>query len=509
MSLRHLKGYTALQLLKTTKQLLVFALIGSGLTACMVGPDFHSPAAPQTSSYTNPSEHMPSKTVAVAGAGNAGVAQCFGCGQDIPAQWWTLFHSPSLNALIQQGLANSPTLAAAQAALTQAQETLNAQIGNLFFPAVNAGLNGQRSQSSSLSLAGTPPGIFTVYGASVQASYLLDVFGGSRRTVEGYRAQVDYQRYQLIAAYLTLTSNIVTTAVTVSSLQAQILATQDLIAAESKQLDIIEKQVQLGGASTANVLTQQTLLQQTAALLPPLQKSLAQSQHSLAVLVGVLPSQSQLPIIDLDSLTLPAQLPISLPSNLVRQRPDVQAAEATLHNASAQIGVATANMLPQITLTGNYGWLASVPAPALLFQKINSVWALGAGLTQPVFHGGALWAERKAAIAGYQQASAQYEQTVLQAFQNVADSLRAVEADAREFKAQKQAEIAARETLDLTQQQLHLGGASYLNLLTAQQQYESARVNSIQAQAARYADTAALFQALGGGWWNRPPLEKS
>lgn len=489
----------------------------------MVGPDFHTPAAPSVKTYTE--SPLPRKTVSIAAAGKAGRTQYFIAGRDIPAEWWALFHSPQLNQLIERGIANSPNLAAAEAALRQARENLNAQIGLNYFPAITGSLSGERETTNAAATGSTNQSIgvgagttnnqststggvvsnqnqiFNLYNASVGVSYTVDVFGGLRRQIEGLRAQVDNQRYQLLAAYLTLTANIVTTSVTTASLQAQIQATHELIDIQQENLAIVEQQFRLGGASQANVLTQQNQLAQTRATLPPLQKSLAQSRDSLAVLIGAFPSDSQLPKFNLATLNLPTHLPVSLPSSLVRQRPDVLASEATLHAASAQIGVATANMLPQITLNASYGWAALVPGG--LFKDSSKAWSYGAGLTQPIFEGGALLAKRRAAIAAYDQAAAQYKQTVLQAFQNVADTLRALETDARTLRDQKQAEIAARASLVLTRDQYRLGGVSYLSLLTAEQQYQQARINRIQAQATRYADTAALFQALGGGWWNQ------
>jgi NodT family efflux transporter outer membrane factor (OMF) lipoprotein len=444
---------------------------------------------------------LPSHTISDQNAGTAGKMQHFAMNKDIPGQWWTLFHSKEINQLVEQGLANSPTLASAKATLTQAQETLNAQIGSLLLPGVDLGLGGSRNRESGLSFASSSPAsIFNLYNTTAKVTYPLDVFGGARRQVESYQAQVDYERYQLMAAYLTLTANIVTTAITIASLEEQIAATKQLILEERKTLHIIEQQFKLGSVSNANVLSQQSQLASTQALLPPLQKSLAQSRHALAVLTGHLPSESATPILNLNQLTLPKELPVSLPSNLVCQRPDIQAADATLHAASAQIGVATANLFPQINLTGNYGWLSQTPGA--LFKPINNTWFYGAELTQPLFHGGSLLAQRRAAMAAYEASYEQYKQTVLQAFQNVADTLRAIEYDARELKAQTNARKAARATLILTRDQYELGATNYLSLLTAEQQYQTAVINQIQAAAARYSDTAALFQALGGGWWN-------
>jgi NodT family efflux transporter outer membrane factor (OMF) lipoprotein len=342
----------------------------------------------------------------------------------------------------------------------------------------------------------------------VNVSYALDLSGGARRELEALLSQVDFQRLQLEGAYLTITSNVVTTAVKEASLRAQIRSMQDIIAAQEKQLGLVELQYRLGGATRTDVLAQRSQLAQTRATLPALNKGLSQTRHQLAVLVGKWPSESgALPQFDLDGLQLPEELPVSLPSSLVRQRPDIRASEALLHAASAQIGVATANQYPQITLTGSYGSMATTSSD--LFSGKTTVWSLGAGLLQPIFRGGALSAQRRAAVATYDQAMAQYRATVLQAFQSVADVLRALEEDANTLKAQADAEAAARDTLDLTQTQFKLGAVSYLSLLNAERQYQEARISLVQAQAARFADTAALFQALGGGWWNRSPGAKS
>lgn len=470
------------------------------ISGCMVGPDFHASKAPNATSYTG--SPKPTKTVSTPNAGNSGKAQYFITGLDIPGAWWTLFHSEKLNNLIVIGLVNSPNLAAAKAALRQSQETLYAQIASTMIPNLTGQLSAQRQAfSNSLFGGSSPSSIFNLYNASVNVSYTLDVFGGARREIEALCAQVDFQRFELEAAYLTLTTNIVTTSITVASLRAQIEATEALIQSQANQLHIVEKQFHLGGASRADILTQQSQLEQTRATLPPLQQSLAQNLHALSVLIGVLPNENQLPKFDLYSLHLPSQLPVSLPSSLVRQRPDIQASEALLHVASAQVGVATANLYPQISITGSYGWESDIVNK--LFKPSTNIWNIGGTLLQPIFDAGALRAKRRAAIAAYEQAGAQYRQAVLLGFQNVADTLRALEHDAKELKAQKQAEIAAHNSLLLTQQQYRLGGVSYLSLLTAQRQYQQAKIGRIQAQAARFNDTAALFQALGGGWWNR------
>jgi NodT family efflux transporter outer membrane factor (OMF) lipoprotein len=322
---------------------------------------------------------------------------------------------------------------------------------------------------------------------------------------------VDYQGYQLEGAHLTLTSNVVTTAIREAALRAQVRSTQEIIAALEKQLTVVERQFKLGAVSKPDVLAQRTQLAQTQATLPLLERNLAQTRHQLAVLAGRLPSAGGLPQFELDALTLPPEIPLSVPSSLVRQRPDILASEALLHQASAEIGVATADLYPKINLTGSFGGQALKLAD--LFAG-PSVWSIGAGLLQPIFRGDALNAKRRAAIAAYDEAAAQYRQTVLLAFQNVADTLRALDDDARTLVAQAAAEAYAREALALAERQFRLGATSYLTLLNAQRQYHLARLALVQAQAARYADTAALFQALGGGWWQRtaasgpPPISR-
>jgi NodT family efflux transporter outer membrane factor (OMF) lipoprotein len=467
------------------------------LSGCMVGPDYHTPAPPATQTYTP--APLPDQTASAPGA--SGVPQQFAAGQDIPAQWWTLFHCDPLDALIREALANSPNVAAAQAALRQAAENYRAGVGSAFYPSVDAKLNATREKFNGDTFG--EPGLteeLNLYNASVNVSYNLDVFGGARRQVESLRSQVDYQGFQLQAAYLALSANIVTAAVKEASLREQIEATERIAADEDSQLGVLRKQFELGGVSRTAVLAQETLLAQTRATLPPLRQSLDQTRHQLAVLAGKPPSDTGVPEFRLSMFTLPQTLPVSLPSSLVRQRPDILAADATLHQASAQVGVATANMYPQFTLSASYGPQALTPAGLLKYADM--IWSIGAGVTQPIFHGGQLSAQKRAAEAAFDQANAQYRQTVLLAFQNVADALRALDHDATGLLAQTQAWHAASDSLDLTRGQFRVGGVSYLALLDAQRQYQQTVVNLAQAQAARYADTAALFQALGGGWWN-------
>ena len=473
------------------------AIVFAALAGCAAGPDFHRPAPPAAASYTP--DALPAETAEAKGA--AGAPQRFVPGQEIPSQWWALFRSEELDRLIRQALADNPTLAAAHARLREAEENRRAQAGALW-PRVegNASVRRQKSSGASSGQRAIDTTPFTLHSASVSVSYAFDLFGGTRRELEALQALVEYQRLQLEAAWLTLTANLVATAVQEAALRAQIRATREIVTAEERQLSLVEQRFLLGGGSHPEVLAQQAQLAQTLATLPPLEKQLARTRHRLAVLAGRFPGEAEsLPVFDLDGLDLPRELPVSLPSSLVRRRPDIRAAEELLHAASARVGVATANLYPQITLTGSLG--SEAPGIRDLFGSGTSFWGLGAGLLQPVFKGGELTAKRRAAFAIYDQAEAQYRATVLQAFQDVADVLRALELDAQTLKAQADAEAAAKVSLDLARERFELGAASYLTLLDAERRHQQAGIVLVQAQAARFSDTAALFQTLGGGWW--------
>ncbi|HEY6837413.1 MAG TPA: efflux transporter outer membrane subunit [Geobacteraceae bacterium] len=479
---------------------IVAALAAALLAGCAVGPDFRTPAAPKTAAYT--ATPLPAETAAAPGAG--GEAQRFVSDGEIPGEWWHLFHSEPLDRVIRQALAESPTLATAAARLRQAEENLRSRSGAVYYPSVDGKASVNRSQISGAAFG--QPGssfAFTLYDASVNVSYALDLAGGGRRELEGLGAQVEYQRFQLEGAHLTLAANIVTTAVKEASLRLRIAATRELLALQERQLGLVDEQFRLGAVPLADLLAQQAQLAQLRATLPPLEKELEQTRHQLAVLAGRFPGDGGLPTFSLDELQLPREVPVSVPSALVRQRPDIRAAEELLRAASADVGVATAALYPQLTLTGNLGSQAT--RPETLFTAGTAVWGLGAGLLQPLFHGGEFTAKRRAAIAAYDAAAAQYRETVLQAFLNVADVLRALNGDAATLKALAESEAAARESFEAAQEQFRLGAVGYLTLLRAERQYQEARLAVAPARAARFADTAALFQALGGGWWNRTP----
>jgi NodT family efflux transporter outer membrane factor (OMF) lipoprotein len=475
------------------------ALLTAALVAgCAAGPDFHTPAPPATTHYTR----APEPTGTVSAPGTSGTAQSFGSERDIPADWWTLYHSSALDELVREALADSPTVQAAQATLQSAVETWKANRGGLLLPAVDATGSAIREKQPGAAF-GQPNGsfLFNLFDASVGVTYRLDLFGASRRQVEAFHAQADYQRWEFEAARLTLTANVVTTAVNIASLHAQTAALTDIVASEREQLKVVQRQFDAGAASRSDVLAQQTQVAENEAQLPGLEKLLAQAQHRLAVLVGRTPDDATVPDFTLDQLTLPAELPLSLPAKLVRQRPDVQASEALLHQSTAQLGVATANMYPQLNLTGSIG--SETTRASDLFKTGTSAWNIGGSLTQPLFHGGELLGRKRAARADLDRATAEYRGAVLGALQDVADTLRALEADARTLQADLITETDAQDTLNMTKLQYKVGGVSYLTLLNAERVYLQARQNRVQAEAARYADTAALFQALGGGWWNR------
>jgi len=494
---------------KTNQQLVKsnsgwMALLAAMLCAggCAVGPDYHRPAAPKVGGYTaRPLETTPAVTNAVAGE-----AQRFMEGLDIPGQWWEVFHSKPLNDLIERSLTNNPDLKAAQAALVAARENVIAQRG-AYYPSVSGSFSASRQRQSGF-IAPTPNANvfeYSLYTPQLTVSYTPDVFGLNRRTVESTRAQAESTRYQMVATYLTLTANVVAAAIQEASLRAQVDTTRQLIEVSSNMIDIVQFQYAKGYASGVDVAAQQSLLAQMKAALPPLLKQLAAQDDLLAVLAGDYPSQRRGELFDLSKLKLPEQLPVTLPIKLVEQRPDVLQAEENLHAASAEIGIAAANRLPNITLSADAG--STALSLDKLFSSGSGFWAVGGTLTQPIFEGGTLLHREKSAQAQYNQAAQQYRSAVLTACQNVADTLNALEQDGAALKTADAAADAAKATLDLARQQYQVGYASYLASLTAEQAYQQAEINLVQAEAGRFSDTAALFQALGGGWWNIADLK--
>jgi len=486
----------------------LIATLGLLLVAgCAVGPDFKRPAAPDVSDYTGNPLSTTVATTNVAG----GEAQRFADGSDIAGDWWTLFRSKPLNELIELSLTNNPDLKAAQAALSVARENVLAQRG-AYFPSVTAGFSASRQkQSEALAPAPNFPVVpnefqYNLFTPQVSVAYVPDVFGANRRTMESVKAQEQAARFQMIATYTTLTANVVVTAIQEGAVQMQIDATRQLIDLNSNMVQILQYQFAKGYSSRLDLAAQESQLAQVIATLPPLLKQSAQLRDLLAVLAGRFPNQSPVEKFELSSLQLPEDVPVSLPSQLVAQRPDVLQAEANLHAASAQIGIALANRLPNITLTANAG--STALAIDQVFTSGTGFWGLGAAATAPLFQGGTLLHKERAAKAAYVQAAEQYRSTVLTAFQNVADTLAALEQDAEALKAAATAADDAQDTLDLSQRQWQDGYIGYLAFLSAEQAYQQTRISLVQARANRYADTAALFQALGGGWWNRKDLSK-
>jgi NodT family efflux transporter outer membrane factor (OMF) lipoprotein len=475
----------------------VTIVLAIGLTGCAVGPSFKAPAPPSVAAYTP--DALPTETESTPVAG--GEAQRFRSGSDLPGEWWTSFGSKQLDELIQTAMKNYPDLAAQQAALREAQANLRAQQGQ-YFPQLQGNAAAEREKISGASIApGFPGFISNVFLANVGVSYVFDWFGAERRVVEGLQAQALNQNFQLEASYLTLIANVASTAIQLASVREQIAVTKEIITLQQRQLDVIQRQFKSGTRSRADVLQQQSNLAQVRVTLPALAQQQALAEHLLAVLTGHFPSEVAAVDVKLADFTLPQDLPVSLPSALVAQRPDIQEQQALMHEASAGIGVATANMLPQLTLTGSQG--GETLAFATLLKPDSAVWNVSAGITQPIFEGGTLLAKRRAAVAAYDQASAQYRLVVLNAFQNVADTLTALSNDAVALNAENDAVSAAQAGLDLLQRQYEAGAVNYVSLLTAQQAYQQTRIAFVRAVASRYLDTISLFQALGGGWWNR------
>jgi NodT family efflux transporter outer membrane factor (OMF) lipoprotein len=483
-----------------TSHLAMGALIAA-LSACAVGPDFKRPTPPSVGTYGSAPMHGDTASTESVG----GDGQHFVAGMDIPNQWWTLFKSPQLDRLVEQALKANPDVGAAQAALRQAHELYLAQWTS-FFPVVQGTFTGTRAKNAVGTIA-NPTDLpqanpyYNLYTAQLTVSYSPDVFGATRRAVEAAKAQVEVGRFQLEATYLTLSSNVVVTAMQEASLRGQITATERLLELQHQLTEKVQHQRLLGTASDLDVLAQQSLEAQTAQTLPPLQKQLGQTRDALTALLGRLPSEEPSETFRLSDLTLPRDLPVSLPSKLIEQRPDVRQAEENLHASSAAVGIAIADMLPQFTITGDIG--SSALTLGTLFSPYTGFWDLGASLTQTLFDSGALLHKKRAADAALDQAAAQYRAAVILACQNVADTLRALQADADALKASADAASAAKKTFDLAEHQRALGTISLVAVLNAEQTYRQAELALVQAEANRYSDTAGLFQALGGGWWNR------
>lgn len=462
------------------------------LSACTVGPDFARPKPPATDQYNRGQD--PADTVVAAGQ-----AQHFERGVGPIANWWSLFKSKQLDAVVAEGLANNPSMEAAQASLRQSSDNLQAGYG-IFYPQVSADFNGSRQKFSPARIGSSAPSsIFNLITLSASVSYALDIFGGEHRVIENLQSQVDFQRSNVLGTYLALSGNIVNTTIAMAAYQEQIQFTEQLIASQREQISLAEKQAQAGTVSYETVLSLRSQLAALEATLPPLQQRLSQSEHLLSTLAGHSPSEWTPPHVSMAELSLPGDLPLSLPSELVRQRPDILAAEAQLHAASANIGVATAAQFPSFTLNGSFGQ-NSTSMSGLLGKNAN-FWSVGGDVSAPLFNGGTLSARKQAAVDAYQQSLALYRQTVLAAFAQVADTVRALEHDAETMQAEARSAEAAEESLRLIQINYQAGMINYLQVLIADIQYHQAKINYMQAQTQRLQDTTALFVALGGGWW--------
>ena len=499
----------------------VFAVVCAALSAgCAVGPDFQRPKAPDNAGYAP----APLPELTAQSDVHGGEAQHFVNGGDLTFQWWESFQSPALNALMVRSFQHNPTITAAQASLRQARELMYAQEG-YFFPSIDSSYQFERHKISGNLTNDQAPGVqgdghnllpplqnpdgppyteplyYDFHTAEVSVGFVPDVFGANRRQVESLAAQAQAQAFAVEATYITLAANVAAAAIQEASLRAQLQATRQIIELNSKSLDVLREQFRLGLAMRIDVAAQESALAQARAALPPLEKQFEQTRDLIRALVGNLPNEDVAETFTLDALQLPQALPVSIPGKLIEQRPDVRAAEAQLHAVNAQVGVAVAAMLPQFSITGSVG--GNADELPWLFRTGGSFWNLVGNVTQPVFQGGTLLHQKRAAEQAVKQAAAQYRYTVITAYQNVADSMHAVISDADTLTADREAERAAQVTLDLTQRQMEVGYVNYLTLLSAQAAYQQALLNRVQAQAARFADTVALFQALGGGWWNR------
>jgi NodT family efflux transporter outer membrane factor (OMF) lipoprotein len=473
------------------------------LSGCTVGPDFKPPAAPPTARYTSPGE----TPVGESDAGPGSPPQTLAVGEKVAVDWWTLFQSPDLDSVVKQAIDGSPTLESAKQRLTQAREAI-AAASSALYPQVTAGAGVTREKVSATQFGLQPsafplPPNFNLFQVGATVGYSLDVFGATRRQVEAQSALAEFQRNQLDAAYWTLTGNTVMQAIQVAAMRAQMKSLGALLEIDRQNLDLVRKERNAGAVPDSDVVSAETQLAEDETLLPGYEQQLSAAKHALAVLLGRAPGDWSAPDFDLSALVLPTRLPVIVPSELVRQRPDIQAAEAQLHAASAEIGVATAQLYPAITLSG--GITSSALQAHELFNPAGLVWSIAAGITEPVFDGGMRRAEKRAAIAAFKASAADYQQTVLQAFGQVADILQALASDTRLLSAQQHALDLASESVRLQRISYTRGGTGLINLLDAQRQYQQALLGYARAQATRYQDTTQLLVAMGGGWWNPDP----
>ncbi len=461
------------------------------VTGCTVGPHYRAPAPPTVKTYTR----QPLPTETASSEGPAGVAQRFNEQAAMPAEWWTAFRSPELNAMVEHALKNSPTLEQATARLKQAQEEVVARTGATKYPTVtgNASVTEEQINLAALGVPFPNPSPFTLLNGSVAVSYALDVWGANRRAIEGLKAQRDYEAWQLEGARLMLAGNVVAAAIRQAQIRKQIEVTEQLLEVERKELKIAGERERAGGVSELEVHSQRTLVAQTEAAIPPMRLQVEAIDDQLAVLMGLSPAEAHVEEISLDALHLPDELPVTVPSELVRQRPDIRAAESLLHEASANVGVARANEFPQIVLTGSGGAIGTK------FNSGGDVWNVGGSLAAPLLNGGALQAERRKAEDAYDEAASAYRQTVLESFREVADALYATERDAETLKARSAAAGEADGAYGIAAKRHDAGGISEASLLDAERQQLQTKLDRENAAASRLTDSATLYEALGGG----------
>jgi NodT family efflux transporter outer membrane factor (OMF) lipoprotein len=460
------------------------------LTGCAVGPHFEPPVLPEMVGYLPPAKHESTAR--------------FVSGGDIPERWWELFRSQALNRLIADGLAYNADLKAAEAAVRVAHANARAQRGALF-PAIDGSFNSSRQKIASASDTSNVPSGANVYSlqtAQVSVSYVVDLFGGTRRQIEAADAAAEAQEFQREVVYLTLAANIALAAIQDASLRGQIAATNRIIGLQSNLLNVLRRQNEAGQIALPDVAAQETALAQARLLLSPLEKQLFQQRHLLSVLTGRFPNEDVGAIFSVGSFRMPHALPVSLPADLVLQRPDVRVVQANLRQANAEIGIAVANRLPQIKLTADMG--SSALAMSQLFSPQTGFWTIAGNVVQPIFNAGALANKQRAAEENFIRVQEQYRSVVLTAFQNVADALRALQIDSRAVAAAVAAERAAARGFELAQRQVGRGQANVQTLLTAQQAFLQTSIARVQTEAQLLSDAVLLFQALGGGWWRRP-----
>jgi NodT family efflux transporter outer membrane factor (OMF) lipoprotein len=476
-----------------------FFLIALSFTAgCVVGPNFERPVGPAVTSYDAAPVSLPA-------LGGPDPVQRFIDDGAIARQWWELFRSPALNEVLVLAIKGSPTLASARATLAQAEEVVVAARG-AYYPQVdlaatgnyqyNRSLNRESPVSNSVAASGKNSLVTSMFDIGPLITYTPDLFGLNRRLVEEDVALAENQRYQLAAAYLTLTADSVTQAVTISSTVAQIDAVNDIIAVDEHNLDLVRIAFAAGSVARTDVLSAESQLANDRTLLPPLGQQLSVAQHALSVLVGKTPAEWSPPPFDLEMLTLPGELPVTVPSQLVHERPDILSAEAQLHAVSAAIGVATAQLYPSVTLSPS--WTLQTATIEGRFAGPDIAAEMAGAIAAPIFHGGTLKALQRAAVDAYEGELNVYRQTVLQAFGQVADVLRALQHDTELLGAESTAATASKASLDLSQAAYAAGRGSLVQVLDAQRLYAQALQGYAHAKGQRYLDSVLLFEAMGG-----------